>query len=510
MDRDSVTAASRDRLPTEQGRRAARNTLWSGSGQIVVAAIGVAWLFTVPRLMGPTDYGLFVLLGSLVDFHTMACCLGVNSVFAYHYPRLRQRDDVHGMAQLTTSYALLIGLASALGTIVLVVAALVLEGAVVTRMMLILTVVGALLQAANAIMGGILYGQNRIAAYAGRFPLQQGASLVLVLAGAILWHVEGALAGMVGGNAMTAIWLTYKSKPWREMALSLAPWRELRGAVAFGTMAIFGSLGGLTITRGGNLVLAAVGRTPAEIASFAVAVGFVLQGTSLLSALATAITPGLAELHASGDEKRAHDWATRAATYQTFVAIIGTAFVIFLGQPFLHAALGDKYPNVFLIMLLSIGGLLPLAQTSLANQFAVAWGQPRLSMENWGVLAAVFVAAVGALGNAYGGAGAAVGLLLAAWIASLYAGARLRRLDGPRLWNSRVIKLVIVALPALTLPLLAHTLLLKLVLYPIFVAYMVTVAIGLNLIPRSDLKDLRQALTQRRSAEQGSQQPRQE
>ncbi|MGE5531473.1 MAG: lipopolysaccharide biosynthesis protein, partial [Bacteroidota bacterium] len=267
---------------------------------------------------------------------------------------------------------------------------------------------------------------------------------------------------------------------------------------------------GLTITRGGNLVLAAVGRTPAEIASFAVAVGFVLQGTSLLSALATAITPGLAELHASGDEKRAHDWATRAATYQTFVAIIGTAFVIFLGQPFLQAALGDKYPNVFLIMLLSIGGLLPLAQTSLANQLAVAWGQPRLSLENWGVLAVIFVTAVGALGNAYGGPGAAAGLLLAAWIASLYSGARLRHLDGPRLWNSRVVKLVLVALPALALPLLAHTLLLKVLLFLFVIVYMTTMALVLRLIPLSDLKDLRQALTQRRDAEQAGQPPRQE
>jgi stage V sporulation protein B len=502
MDRDSLAAASGGSLPTEQGRRAARNTLWSGSGQIVVAAIGVVWLFTVPRLMGPSDYGLFVLLGSLVDFHTMACCLGVNSVFAYHYPRLRQRDDLLGMAQLTTSYALLISLTSALATIVLLVAALLLEGDVVTNPMLILTVAGALLQSANGIMSGILYGQNRIAAYAGRFPLQQGTSLLLILAGAVLWRVEGALAGMVGGNAITAAWLLYKSKPWREMAPSLAPWRELRGAMGFGIMAIFGSLGGLTITRGGNLVLAAVGRSPAEIASFAIAVGFVLQGTSLLSALATAITPGLAELHARGDEDRAHNWAVRAATYQTFVAIVATALVVFLGQPFLQAALGNKYPNVFAIMLLSIGGLLPLAQTSLANQLAVAWGRPRLSLENWGVLAVVFVAAVGGLGNAYGGPGAAAGLLLAAWVAAVYADARLRRLDGPSVWNDRVVKLLLVALPGLALPLLSHTLPLKMLLFLLFVAYLAATAILLRIIPRGDLADMRQALTRRKDAEQ--------
>ncbi|MHB8995591.1 MAG: lipopolysaccharide biosynthesis protein [Armatimonadota bacterium] len=502
MDRDSVAEASGESIPTEQGRRAARNTLWSGSGQIVVAAIGVVWLFTVPRLMGPSDYGLFVLIGSLVDFHTMACCLGVNSVFAYHYPRLRQRNDLLGMAQLTTSYSLLIGLTSALGTIVLVVAALLLEGDIITNRMLILAVVGALLQGANGLMGGILYGQNRIAAYAGRFPLQQGVSLALVLAGAVLWQVEGALAGMAGANAITTLWLTYKAKPWREMALSLAPWRELRGAMGFGIMAIFGSLGGLTITRGGNLVLAAVGRSPAEIASFAIAVGFVLQGTSLLSALATAITPGLAELHAKGDEDRARDWATRAATYQTFAAIIATAFVIFLGQPFLSAALGNKYPNVFAIMLLSIGGLLALAQTSLANQLAVAWGHPRLSLENWGVLAFIFVLAVGGLGSAYGGPGAAAGLFLAAWISTLYAGERLRRLDGPAIWNARVVKLVLVALPALALPLLAHTLLLKVLLFLVFLAYLLIMAVALRTIPRGDLNDLRQALSRRKEAEQ--------
>ena len=186
----------------------------------------------------------------------------------------------------------------------------------------------------------------------------------------------------------------------------------------------------------------------------------------------------------------------------THAAMIAIAFVIFLCQPFLNATLGNKYRNVFAIMLLSIGGLLLLAQTSLANQLAVAWGHPRLSLENWGVLASIFVIAVGGLGSAYGGPGAAAGLFLAAWISTLYAGERLRRLEGPAIWNARVVKLVLVSLPGLALPLLAHTLILKVLLFLVFLTYLFIMAVALRTIPRGDLSDLRQALSRRQEAEQ--------
>lgn len=484
---DSAQAVATDKGPTSEGRQAARDTVWSGGGQIAMAVLGVIWLFTVPRSLGPAEYGVFVLLSSLIDLHSTACCLGVHNAFAYHFPRFRAEGT---LAPFAGSYAAVVAAASTLGLGVMVLAAHLLGGAAVTGVMLLAIIATALLQAANTVLGGVLYGTNRIRLYSIRFPLQQSLSLAFILAGWRLWNLEGALVGQALAMGVATVWLLSVVQPWRSYRPALLRWSQMRAPVTFGLLAVFGSLGALSITRGGNIILAGVGRSAAEIGSFAVAVGFVLQGVGLLSGLSAALTPSLAALRAAGEEQRAVDWAARASRYQAILGLLTTAFVALVGKQILQVALGPRFDNVFPITLLSICGMLPLTQTGLANQFAVAWGHPRLNLENWGVLSAVFIVAGGVLAHLYGSLGMAAALVAAAWTGSLYTGLRLRSMGGPDVWSPSVLKLVALALPGVLLVRIEGGWGLSIALFAAFVAWFVLVCFAVRAVTVKDLREV--------------------
>lgn len=487
MDRDRPLLIPDGEGPTTQGRQAARDAVWSGGGQAVAALLGVVWLFTVPRTLGPAAYGLYILFSSLVDFHTTACSLGINNAFAYHFPRFRCDG---ALAPFTCNYAMAVGGASAVGGVIVVLAASALGGQAATHTMIFFVVAAAMLQAANAVLGGVLYGQNEIRLYSLRFPLQQLLALVAVLGGGLAGGLEGALAGMALATALTTIWMLHVVKPWRGLSTRILSWSQMRGPLAFGLFAIFGTLGGLTITRGGNIILAGVGRSHTEVGNFAVAVGFVLQGVIVLAALGVALTPGLAGLRSSGDEERAQEWAARATRYQAMLGLVGIAFVALVGKHVLQVALGPRFGNVFPITLLSICGLLPLTQTGLANQFAVAWGHPRLNLENWGVLGGVFVTVGALLAHAYGDIGMAAALVAAAWVAGIYTGLRLRLLGGPNIWNLSVLKLIVLATPGALLLRPETTFGLSLALFAGFVVYFTAGCFVIGAITPRDAKEI--------------------
>ena len=464
---------------------------WSGWSQCAVAVVGVAWLFTIPRTFGPANYGLLVLMTSLVDFHTMCSCLGINNALAYYLPKLKAEGRREDLAALTTGYGSLVMSIATVGAVVVAAAGHGLGGAAVTRWIIGCVVTNALLQAANGALGGILYGENRISAFALRVPLQQLLWLIMILGGYKSLGLPGAFMGMAGASAVTFVGLICVARPWRYLVNFRGWTMSLRGPVRFGLMATFGALGTLTITRGGNLILFAVGVPAAGVASYAVGVGFVLQGALVLAALATAITPALSHLLAEGDSDRAYNWAKRAASYQIIAGVIVTAAVVFLGRQVLSAAVGSKYEHVFGITLIAMIGLLPLAQLSLTNAMAVAWGRPRVNLEGWVLLSVTFVLAVGLLGHWHGAVGAACGLAAAAWTASVYAGVRLHALNGPRMWPATAIKLVALAAPGFALMALQRGLLVNLGLFVIFCAYFLP---GAFLIKAVSMKEVREVL----------------
>lgn len=466
---------------------------------MVVAVCGLVWLFTVPRVLGANLYGVYILLSSLIDFHTLACTLGIHNAFAYYYPRYQVPGREREMARLTSGYSSLVIALSLIGVIVVIAAGRMLGGPRATPFLVGCVGVAAMLQAGSGILGGILYGQNRIAAYCVRFPVQRLLTVLLVLWGSLHFGLNGAIIALSATALITFLWLLAVVKPWRKpkplspndpTPQKPPPGGSLRSPVTFGVLAMFGSLASLTITRGGNVVLASVGRSTVDVAVFAVGLAFVLQGSMLLSALGTALTPGLSGMLAAGDHERARDWAQRAAKYQALAALAGVAFVIFLGDDLLRAAVGERFPEVFFVTEMGVLALIPLAQMNLINQAAVAWGHPRVNLESWVLLSTTFVLSASYTGAVRGPLGAAAALVFMSWFAALVAGHRLRSFGGPHLWTLPVTKILLIGLTGFVLVELRAGLLVNLGLCFAFLFYVTAGCLLLRVIGLDEIRDI--------------------
>lgn len=488
--------------PTPHGRRAARGIMWSGGGQAAAGLLGVVWLFTIPKLLGPANYGILVLLSSLLDLHAMVCTLGVHNSFAYHFPLYSELGDRKELAGLTAGYSAVVIGAGVVGAGIIAWVAPRLGGAAITSFLVVAAIEVAVLQTMALILAALLYGENRLALFSLRSPLTQLLTLPLIYVGYQQFGLNGAVAGLVIATLTIVVWLTVAVRPWRHFVGARLLNVRLKGPLLFGVLSMFGSLGGLTLTRGGNVVMAAVGRTTAEVATFAVGVGFVLQGAALLGALGTALTPGLARLVAGGDVARARDWSERAARYQILAALITIAFVVFVGGQILQVAVGHRYVNVIGTTFLAIIGLLPLTQTSLTNQIATAWGYPRLSLEAWLLLSVTFIGAAASLGHYYGVGGAAAGLTLAAFVAAIYTGWRLRRLGGPVMWGWPVVQTVLLGLPGYALLLLHRGLAWNAALWLLYVVLLLGLLLLTKTLKPSELWELQRSL-QSKAAQTG-------
>lgn len=485
--------------PGERGRHATRSIIWSSWSQLIVAVCGLAWLFTVPRVLGADRYGVYILLSSLVDFHTMACTLGIHNAFAYYYPRYHLPGRERELARLTNGYSALVIALSVIGVVVVIAAGQALGGPRVTSSLIGCVGLAALLQAGSGILGGILYGGNRIAVYCVRFPIQRLLTVMLVLWGSMRFGLNGAIVALTATALLTFIWLLSVVKPWRKAGSQLPaltapkdtpPVGGLRSPVTFGVLAMFGSLASLTITRGGNIVLASVGRSSVEVAVFAVGLAFVLQGTMLLSALGTALTPGLSGMLAAGEHERAQDWARRAAKYQVFAALAAVAFVMFLGDDLLRTAVGNRFPEVFFVTEMGVLALIPLSQMNLINQAAVAWGHPRVNLESWLLMSSTFVLSASYAGALRGPLGAATALVIMSWFAALVAGHRLHSLGGPNLWPAPVTKILLIGLSGLVLAGLHGGVLQNLGLYFAFLLYITIGSVLLRVIGLDEVRDI--------------------
>lgn len=484
-----VGAPQRDG-PSESGRTAGHSVFWSAIGQVLLVGVNVGWIFVLPRTLGPSHYGLLVLISSLVDLQGVATGLGMLSAFAYYFPHYSGEAHRAELSQIVTGYSMLARGLGALGACLAAVLARALGHAEITGTIIVLVAFTGVLQNEIGIMCAILYGENRIK----QFGLRSSISLLLILilapAGYLLYGLTGAVLGTVLAQAITLVGLTVVVRPWRYGHAPRGMFRNLSPLVRFGTLAMFGSLAALTLTRGGNVLLAGVGRPSSDVATFSIALGFVLQGSNLLSAMAKGLTPGLADRVKQGEVERAADWVRRAARYQTIIAVLGGALILFVGRDLLAAAVGPKYSGVWLASAITIWSLIPLSLASLSSEAGVAWGLPRLNLEYWVALSASYLVAVGLMAAHHGLIGACAGMSLSAWSSGIAMTIRLRQLGGPATLSGRTWATMLLALPFLPLSLFGEALLPRLCLYALFIALYVLSLVAFRVVRTSEMREI--------------------
>jgi len=437
--------------PTERGRQAARNAAWGLIGRGATMVIGVAWLCSIPRLMGPDNYGALIIIASVLDFQVNIGRLGIERVYGRFLPQYYAENAAEAVGQLFTGTSTVLAAWGALtGGAAGYVAYHLLSSSLGVREA---TVVGAtgLVGVTAGIFYALLYGRNRISLSVLQRPLWLTGRLLMVAVLAAHYGLPGAIVGLLAAQFLVAVVgaAIARPLPFSRFASidSSRLWRHLR----FGILAMFAGLTYPTVLRGGNILLSVAGSPTEQIALFGIVVGLVVQAETVLSAPAFWLVPGLSELIASGDQVRARQWLVRIGKYQVVIGVIIMAAAVSVGGPLLTLMVGADYAGIGAMLAIGVLALIPLSYRALGDAAAVAWGRAHLNTEVWGI-AVVALASGIPLGWTVGGTpGALWAFVGVAALSCTYGLVRLYYLEGVVLLRKPALAALLLASPLLLL-----------------------------------------------------------
>lgn len=345
----------------------------------------------IPRMMGETSYGRYAYFMSAYLSLDVLTDVGITQTFGRFIPELRREGDAALGRFLRLM--LLYGVAVTLGAIVMVAAPASLfkqtgfapSWWVILCLLLILTKLEGTLFA-------FLYGLNQIGRYSMKELLRSASTLILVVAGYLLFGMNGALWALV----------------LNEVVLLLAALAWTRGYVfgrgglrmppAFGSYLLFGLrffvpmfLFGL-LQRVGPLFIKTFAGVYDEVAYFDVANQYVLLTTMFLGVIIMTLLPHMVSLHAAEDWKTVVSWHRAVMTF-CGVMIAGAFLALAtVGRPVITLWLGGAFADaVFVNALILSAALAPIMVIYVGTNLSVLHKEPM--PYTWGVLAGVLVMA---------------------------------------------------------------------------------------------------------------------
>lgn len=351
----------------------ARNVIWNLGGTLTHLLVGFVVMRYLVRELGPTIYGLWILIASLSGYFSVLD-LGISGSVARNLAFHRSRDDIDGANRvLSTSLALLLGVAviTAAATIaVLAVFFRIIEVAPLqidaVRAALLIVGLNLALSFPLGIFSGVLWAHER-------FDLQNRIDMPVVVTRAVLsvWWVEAG-GGLVAlavitlatslGQGVVKAWFCWRVEPRMRFAPRFLDAATARGLFGYGFWYFLLSLS-RTITpqisptlvgaRLGAALVTAL-RIPMQLTTYANS--FLIAGTQVLTPVATGH-------HATEKADEQRRLFLDGGKYSLMLALgFGTLFG-WLGEPLIRLWIGAEYAYTWqLLMILSLGELLPMSQ----------------------------------------------------------------------------------------------------------------------------------------------------
>jgi O-antigen/teichoic acid export membrane protein len=384
-------------------------------------------------LLGPSDYGRFALVFTLVAVLSSSVSVGGPTLASRLLPGTAQEHRVATARRLTRRLGRWRALeAASLIVVILILAAL--DPADFPPILCGLGSLALLLDLAATLLFQIGLGLGRVAMFSFRFPVQNGLVVAGVLALYPVFGVPGAVAAIAASAAAVLLWgMRTVGRTLMEPAAGAGEPPEISPAIwRFG---LHQGIGGVLVTvvyRGGIIATALLAGSSRQQGFAALAIGVGVAATYVVSQAFTVSLPRLVELSqraadAAEDEAARFTW--RAVVLTGFLAI-GAAFAVKPGVPF---ALGSGFRGSESALYVGIA-LVPLAApAALVAQVAALRLSSRRLLVGRALGAVVFVAvsvaaiprhgALGALAAVF--AGVLTTLLASAASISLPGGRRL-------------------------------------------------------------------------------------
>jgi O-antigen/teichoic acid export membrane protein len=379
------------------------------SGKALELAAQVLLVAAIPRVLGPSDYGVFALALAVVTLGSQAMSVGGPTLMSRFVPAVSLPE------QMPLARALFLRLArwrilalgpAILGTAVLVAAAPSTFPPTITFLVagaLVLDVVATLaFQAALAL--------GRTTAWSFRFGTQNVLLVAAALAGHALAGVEGAVAGVALASGAALAWSA--GLIGRPLVQAAGGASLPAGALRFGAVQAVGNAFVQIVHRGTIVAVALLAGSGVQTGFSALAVGVALAGTYAVWQLFTVQLPGL--VRATREEPDV-SLAEQSLWRLGSISLAGALAIALAGVSLLQWVMpiifGERFEGAQGATAVALA-VLPLAPlTAIATQTAALRLRPGLRAWTTGAGALAFAATAAPAIPAWGATGGSVALL---------------------------------------------------------------------------------------------------
>lgn len=286
----------------------------------------------IPRVLGPSDYGVFALALAIVTLGSMSMSVGGPTLMSRFVPAVSPGERGPLARALFVRLARWRGLA--LGGAILVAATLTVASPSTVPGVIALLIAAALVfdvAATLAFQAALALG--RTTAWSFRFAIQNAVVIAAALVGHAVAGVEGAVAGVAVGSAAAFAWsAALVGRPLLRAAggAPLPP-----AAVRFGAMQAVANTFVQITHRGAIMAVAVLAGSSVQTGFSALAVGLALAGTYAVWQLFTVQLPGLVD--ATRDEPDV-SLADRSLRRLAAISLAGALVLALLGVALLQWA----------------------------------------------------------------------------------------------------------------------------------------------------------------------------
>ena len=381
---------------------------------------------TVPRLMGPAEFGRFALLMSVSMWFTVLSGLGVVSMITRSIPKFVADDDMPGLKRLLSSLLALRGLtgtSSAIGYFLVAVFVL----GEPDPMAAGLVAVGVACRTVANLTYSFFLGLDRAARWGAGDLMRRLLTLLFVPIGFLAIGLRGACGGFLAAELVVLLVGLFGARhlvQWTAIDLSR---RYLQPYLKTGSLfAVAGLLLAFT-QRSGEPMLRFSSGSYEQIGFFGAAFAIYLTGAHACWQFAIAFAPFLVTLLEQGRRDAVAAWLERILKYLTVAAVLASSGVWFLGRDLIPLVLGASYSAVAANAIPLCFTFVSLVFVVVSRLLALVLDTPTVTATAAALELTVFWAVGIPLSSAMGSLGAAWATLPASLCFAGYATWRTRR-----------------------------------------------------------------------------------
>lgn len=453
---------------------------------------GFVFAIFIPRLMGPEQFGRYVLLTSLSLIFILFSTLGFRQVVTRFIPQFILDQSVE---ELKLFYSRLVTIRFFAGLVFavffLVVTLIGLDD--IDRNLLILFAGVVFVRAMSQIFFNIHIGFNQASRWGIGEVLRLWISILLVILGYRILGLRGACVGLLLAECVVCFVGFYGVKSYLTRPFPLKDFLLMKSYFRFGLIFFLSSLFISLFLHSSEILLRIFTDNYADIGYLGIAFKFYLIIVVAITHLVNAFTPLLVKFIHEDNEQLLQQWIGRLIKINTLIGMLIFLGTLFLARDLVPLIMGKTYQPVAEYLIPLTISFLFIGFSSVAYLITMLYNKPDIAAKSTGIRLFFFVGLSIPLISWKGGLGICYAALAATVFDSIYIWVWTRKLLA---YSVREWVLPIVAvIPFIPLVLLKTGFLLNVVLFIVYIVVYLSLCYLLKIVHPREMNAVFQAFS---------------